>query len=70
MTEESKGMIPSFIPYYKLADDGETPVPCYDIMEMEGYLGCSDPARSKRNVGKTEVGPYLVSTVFLCIDHG
>jgi hypothetical protein len=49
--------------YYVL--DGHTPRPAADVLEMARGLG---PVEERR-VAETHVGPVLVSTVFLGIDH-
>lgn len=51
---------------YTLAPDGETPVPVYDYALVTGNLWQD----KRRIVDQTTVGPYLVSTVFLNVDHG
>ena len=45
--------------------DGQTPVPCDDIMEWGRWF----EQRDVRRVGYDTVGVYSVSTVFLGIDH-
>jgi hypothetical protein len=49
--------------FYKL-DKDKNPVPC---SSFEYSMQFEDP--EKRRVAKTQLGPYTVSTVFLCIDH-
>ena len=44
--------------------DGQTPVPCDDILEWGRWFETAN-----RHVGKDQIGPYRVSTVFLGIDH-
>jgi hypothetical protein len=51
--------------YYKL-DEKKRVVPA---TLYEFGLQFEDPERYRR-VGLTKIGPYVVSTVFLCIDHG
>jgi hypothetical protein len=51
--------------YYKL-DENKKPVPCNSY---EFAMQCEQFEKFKR-VAKTQCGPYVVSTVFLCIDHG
>jgi hypothetical protein len=48
---------------YKLI--GKLVVPCFDILEWARWYETAD-----RVVGKTQVGPLTVSTVFLGLDHG
>jgi hypothetical protein len=43
---------------------GQTAVPCDDLLEWGAWLETAD-----RTVGRTVVGPYEVSTVFLGLDH-
>jgi hypothetical protein len=50
--------------FYKL-DEHHSPVPC---TLFEFSMQAEDPEKFKR-VGLTRCGPYVVSTVFLCIDH-
>lgn len=47
--------------------DGHKPVVCEDPETWaEWFVGNADA----RKVNRTEIGPYLVSTVFLGLDHG
>jgi hypothetical protein len=50
--------------FYKL-DKDKKPVPC---SSYEFSMQCEHFEKFKR-VTKTQLGPYTVSTVFLCIDH-
>lgn len=45
--------------------DGNTPVPCHNLLEWARWYETSD-----RIVAQTEVNGFRVSTVFLGIDHG
>lgn len=45
--------------------DGQTPVPCDDMMEWARWMQTGD-----RRVAETMVGEVRVSTVFLGLDHG
>jgi hypothetical protein len=49
---------------YKLI--GRLPVPVEDLFEWASWFETSDV---KRIVAKTEVGPLLVSTIFMAIDY-
>jgi hypothetical protein len=49
--------------YYTLR--GHTPVPTSDLNGIEELFKCPQ----QRIVGKTKIGKYEVSTVFLAIDH-
>jgi hypothetical protein len=44
--------------------DGKTPVPCNDLLAWARWFETAD-----RHVGRDQIGPYLVSTVFLGLDH-
>lgn len=44
--------------------DGKTPVPTDDLMAWGRWLETAD-----RHVARTEVGDFLVSTVFLGLNH-
>jgi hypothetical protein len=50
--------------FYKL-DKDKNPVAC---SSFEYSMQFEDPEKFRR-VAKTQLGPYTVSTVFLCIDH-
>lgn len=50
--------------YYRLGEDGRTPVPC-DATET--MFGPEDD--KKRRVGRDEIGDVVVSTVFLSLNH-
>jgi hypothetical protein len=52
--------------HYKLNDKGE-PVFEPDLMEWAHWF---EENLMNRRVGRTEIGPYTVSTVFLGLDHG
>jgi len=44
--------------------DGKSPVPCDDLIEWARWFETAE-----RHVAETQVGPVLVSTVFLGINH-
>lgn len=46
--------------YYKLV--GHEPVPCEDVLEWAAWFETAD-----RTVAYTEVGPFVVSTIFLAL---
>lgn len=48
-----------------ILDEKRQPVPCDDTVKWGEWMEKTD-----RSVGKTEVGPFTVSTVFLGLDHG
>jgi len=51
---------------YKLGGpDGHTPIPCKDTLEWGRWF----ENISNRTVAKTTIGRFLVSTVFLGLDH-
>jgi len=51
-----------------ILDGGGEPVECVDLMAFSAWYG-SRSGRTDWIVGKTVVGGYEVSTVFLAIDH-
>lgn len=52
--------------YYKLADDGKTPIPVKDVLEWARFF----EDKEKRVVKQDHFGNVMVSTVFLGMDHG
>lgn len=55
------------IRWYKLAEDGQTPVPLPEGVYPKDMDEWRDPHRT---VGSTQITPDIrVSTVFLCLDH-
>lgn len=48
--------------YYRL--EGQTPVPCADLQAW-----CAPEWEANRRVAIDKIGPFIVSTVFLGIDH-
>lgn len=52
--------------YYKLAEDGKTPIPVKDVLEWAKFF----EDKEKRIVKQDHFGDVMVSTVFLGMDHG
>ena len=52
---------------YVLSGDGQRPIPCADVLAWGLWF---EHSAAIRRVGRTQVGEFRVSTVFLGLDHG